>query len=85
MSKFQNKVGIRVGTVIDKDTGKSFDDLNDALRKEAECGFGLDNCANELRLRDKTTGESIALYFNNQVPYMRLADGTVLQITAVEV
>lgn len=85
LQKFLNKVGIRLGTLINKDTGDSFADLNDALKTEADCGCGIDCCNSELKLRDQTTQETIAFYVSNHVPYIRLADGTVLEIETSEV
>lgn len=61
------KVGIKVGAVYDKKSGRQIETLSEALTKESECGCGIDCCKGELVLRDKATGEPVRIEVLNGV------------------
>lgn len=82
MGKRKKVVGFRSGIVINKETKDSYSTLQDAMEDEAKCGCGIDCCNNELILRDKSTGEKIAIYVEGGEIMFRLADGSTKTVTS---
>lgn len=68
---FVGKVKYHVGLVFWGDKQESFEQQVDAWKKEADCGCGIDCCDKELVLTDKTTGEFMALYFDDGAMFVR--------------
>lgn len=83
MGKYINDVLVKVGTIISKKTQKSFKTLREALDASSKCGCGLDCCENEFRMRDKSTGETRTMYWEDGVLTVKIGE-TVKTVRFVE-
>lgn len=79
--KKKDKVGIKTGVVYDITSKESYGTLNEALRREADCGCGIDCCNRELKLEDQSTDAIYALYFKDGHMYFRDAEGQEYKVS----
>lgn len=83
VEKLKGMVSIAAGIFRNRKTGDSHESLQEALRAEAKCGCGIDCCEKELVLEDKTTGDFMALYFDNGGVFVKnKTTGVVSELTA---
>lgn len=81
--KFKDIVKIRWGTMVNAINGMGYETLNEAQKAEADCGCGIDCCDNELKLRDKDTQNTVALYFDGGEFKLRDTTGAIFTVTIV--
>lgn len=84
MSKLKGAIKYLAGHVFTKD-GVQVESQQEAWRKEAKCGCGIDCCENELVLTDKSASTGVSLYFEGGELRIRLADGSVFRATLTAV
>lgn len=84
LTKLLGQVGIRSGLLYNKKTERSYEQLVDAMKAEADCGCGIDCCSGELVLPDKTTGKATGFYVDNGVLKFRDGAGTVYTVGITE-
>lgn len=82
---YDAKVSVKPGILTDsQDIHKSYGTLPDALKREADCGCGIDCCDGSLKLRDQTTNNIIRLFFDNgSMKFTDLTTGVTKTVTAV--
>lgn len=83
---YDAKVNVKPGILVDANNrDRSFETLPDALKHEADCGCGIDCCDGSLKLRDRTTGNIIRLFFDGgDMKFTDLTTGVTKTVTAVE-
>lgn len=82
--KYLGKVLIRTGLLIDAKSGDSFEYLTDAMKKEADCGCGVDCCEKAIVLTDRTSGEHVEIYLEGgSIKFKNRTTAVVKTVTAV--